>query len=103
MTDTKPMPNTELHNRLSLDCSLAFFDAIDQRILQPAIEAELPEAEIMAIVESCILAAVTIFATRGADKIVLDHLVDGIKKRRAEQRLGGTPVGSLTKRLSGQG
>lgn len=70
-----------LHNRLA--------GQIVAAIVKPPLEAGGGEADILVLLESVILGVCLTIVKLGGDEIVLDAVMERVKGRLAEQRLGG--------------
>jgi hypothetical protein len=77
----------EIHNRIAGE--------IVKQIVRPPLEAGGQFTDVLVVLESVILGVMLMGVKLGGDEIVLDQVVEGVKKRLAEQRLGGTePAGN---------
>lgn len=70
----------ELHNRLA--------GQIVASIVRPPIQAGGSHTDVLVLMESVVVGVMLTCAKLGGDEIVLDVVVDGIKQRLAEARLG---------------
>lgn len=78
---------TDIHNQQAGD--------IVKAIVKPTLEAGGEFTDVLVLLESVVLGVMLMAVKLGGDEIVLDHLVVGVKKRLAEQRLGAIdPAGS---------
>lgn len=71
----------QIHNRDAGD--------IVKDIVRPTLEAGGQMTEVLVLLESVVVGVVMVAVKLGGDEIVLDKLVEGVKKRLAEERLGG--------------
>lgn len=78
---------TTLHNRVA--------PAALNAIIRPIHEAGGSIEDVLVVLESVIVGVVLYGAKVGGDEIVVDTIMDGVKARLAEQRLGPmSPAGS---------
>lgn len=78
---------TTLHNRIAPEALKA--------IIRPINEAGGSVEDILVVLESVIVGVVLYGAKVGGDEIVVDTIMEGVKARLAEQRLGPIkPAGS---------
>lgn len=75
------MTQHEIHNRIAGE--------IVKQIVRPPLEAGGQFTDVLVVLESVILGVMLVAVKLGGDEIVLDQVVEGVKKRLAEQRLGG--------------
>lgn len=71
---------SELHNRLAGD--------IVKAIVKPILDSGGSMTDVLVLTESIVLGVILMAVKLGGDEIVLDTLVEGVKRRLAEQRLG---------------
>ncbi|MPZ58474.1 MAG: hypothetical protein GEU91_18675 [Rhizobiales bacterium] len=69
-----------IHNRMAGE--------IVRSIVKPPLDAGGQMTDVLVLLESVVLGVILVAVKMGGDEIVLDTLVDGVKKRLAEQRLG---------------
>lgn len=80
------MTQSELHNRIAGE--------IVASIVRPPIEAGGTMLDVMVVLESVVTGVILAGVRMGGDERVLDTLVEGVKARLANQRLGpATPHG----------
>lgn len=72
---------SELHNKLAGE--------IVSAIVKPIIASGGGYTDVLVLTESVVMGVVLVAVKLGGDDKVLDVLIDGVKKRLAEQRLGG--------------
>jgi hypothetical protein len=73
---------SDLHNEL--------VGKIVAQIVKPPLEAGGGVTDVLVLLESVILGIVLMVVKLGGDEIVLDHVVDAVKRRLAEARAFGT-------------
>lgn len=71
----------QIHNRDAGD--------IVKDIVRPTLEAGGQMTEVLVLLESVVVGVVLMAVKLGGEEIVLDQVIDGARKRLAEQRLGG--------------
>ena len=71
---------TELHNQIA--------GQIVASIVKPPIEAGGDYKDVLIVLESVIMGVMLVTARLGGDEIVLDTVVERVKERLAEKRLG---------------
>jgi hypothetical protein len=71
---------SELHNRLA--------GQIVASIVKPPLEAGGDITAVLVLLESVILGVVLMCVKLGGDEIVIDEVMDAVKKRLAKERLG---------------
>jgi hypothetical protein len=71
---------TEIHNQVAGD--------IVKQIVKPPLEAGGGMTDVLVILESVILGVMLVAVRLGGDDKVLDVVMEGVKRRLAEQRLG---------------
>jgi hypothetical protein len=70
---------SELHNRIA--------GKIVKDIVGPVLDHDGSTGDILVLTESVVLGVMLVVLSLGADEKVLDMLVEGVKRRLAEQRL----------------
>lgn len=75
------MTQHEIHNRIAGE--------IVKQIVRPPLEAGGEFTDVLVVLESVILGVMLVGVKLGGDEIVLDKVMEGVKARLAEQRLGG--------------
>lgn len=76
-------PQNEIHNRVAGE--------IVKSIVKPPLDAGGGMTDVLIVLESVILGVMLFAVKLGGDDKVLDFLVERVKRRLAEQRLGGIP------------
>lgn len=77
------MTQHEIHNRIAGE--------IVKQIVKPPLEAGGEFTDVLVVLESVILGVMLMGVKLGGDEKVFDVLVERVKGRLAEQRLGGLP------------
>lgn len=77
------MTQHEIDNRIAGE--------IVKQIVKPPLEAGGEFTDVLVVLESVILGVMLMGVKLGGDEKVLDVLVERVKERLAEQRLGGLP------------
>lgn len=70
----------QVHNQVAGD--------IVRQIVKPTLEAGGEMTDVLVLLESVVLGVMFVAVKLGGDEVVLDKLVEGVKRRMAEQRLG---------------
>lgn len=72
---------SQIHNELA--------GQIVAQIVKPPLEAGGQMTDVLVLLESVVLGVFLVAVKLGGDEKVLDTLIEGVKARLAEQRLGG--------------
>jgi len=85
MTAADRLAQSDLHNKLAGE--------IVASIVRPPLTTGGTTADVMVLLESVVLGVFLACVRLGGDEAVLDSMVEAVKARAAQQRLGNLPTG----------